>query len=950
MTNTTPDCTLVTSCFYTYHNNNCAYNIETIIEHSESLCKMPCYLVIYGDDITIPILKEMREKAGLIDLTKFITLKLSELWTYQFKDKVDSNRKIYWPSRDARAQTDSHLITSNKFDFVLKTIDLNPFNTSKFGWIDCFLRKNASKICENYSTDTLLSILNNITDKFHIQLLNVCDKKYKLQEFKKEYYEQYRWVVCGCFFTSGKEIGVKILTRLKEIFIETTELGYGHGEEMFYLEILDEYYNDICRGYGDYQQILNNLIEPTIHFEYIYHFILSRYLLFGYFKECYDCSTILLKQIESLKVSVSCDLYIKILLTYYTTCYYYKQDTCLEIENHIYDVLEKNPYLKLEFYKNHASYMYQFKFAKIFKEKYKLILCVFACATIPEYRNEILKIEETWGKRAEQKGVKVLYFLGEEKTDLADDSKYIYLKNVNNDYMSATDKQNLGLKYIHDNYCAEFIFCCGTDTYINIDNILLYVKGFDSSKPLYIGGHGDSRILNNESYYFHSGGPGFIITRACLKYIYSSLQNIKEDWIKVCNKSKNTDLIPGCDVALSYYLQTIIGDNLQIVKNNQQFFACNYKGLFKYKFCESFGCCNNIIQVKNIISCHCMTSVDFDEFTKILEDNSYFLENKTSMKNPFELDIEDKFHYTNDDLVEIQKKIENKREQVTDMIKSAYPYNDENYKFPLEALVDRCSKGVCQKLIDVDAGIYPSKILYKIGDGGDKKNCFVCCTTNLTNDRALRASQIHQSLEKVGFNGYFYLFNGGFPTPRGNEMKYLAVPYCFKIFMMLEAEKLGFEKIIWIDAGCYAVKNPQRLFDILNDDDAIFRQFWPYSPGIPTYENSVFKETINIINNITHGDLVNSINVCSVVFGVNMKSQKIQNFVNEYYEMVKLGTPFLSYFPEEVVISAIFNKPEYKYLFYNRDESLMLFIHENYMCNNFDIAKNNGYYFVQRQY
>lgn len=168
--------------------------------------------------------------------------------------------------------------------------------------------------------------------------------------------------------------------------------------------------------------------------------------------------------------------------------------------------------------------------------------------------------------------------------------------------------------------------------------------------------------------------------------------------------------------------------------------------------------------------------------------------------------------------------------------------------------------------------------------------------------------------------------------------------------MMLEAEKLGFEKIIWIDAGCYAVNNPERLFDILNEDDAIFRQFWPYSPGIPTYENSVFKETIVNINNITGGNLVNSINVCSVVFGLNMKSQKIQKFIDEYYEMVKLGTPFLSYFPEEVVISAIFNKEEYKYLFYNRHESLMLFIHENYMCNNFDIAKNHGYYFVQRQY
>jgi len=582
-------------------------------------------------------------------------------------------------------------------------------------------------------------------------------------------------------------------------------------------------------------------------------------------------------------------------------------------------------------------------------ENSKLTVCIFGCATIPEYKNEILKIEETWGKRASEKNVKVLYFLGEEQTDLIDESKYIYLKTVGNDYHSAIDKQNFGLKYIHENYQTEFIFCCGTDTYINVDNMLLYIDTFDSSKPLYIGGHGDFRTLKSKPYYFHCGGAGFIITQSCLNHIYPVLLNIKKEWNEICIESNKIDLVPASDVALSYYLQNIVGDNLKIIENKQQFFGCNYKGIVHHKGTGHFLCCNNIINLKTLISCHCMTSTDFDEFTNILEENNYFSE-KTYKLNPFLLDIPDKPHYSNNELVEIQKKIEDKREQVVDMIKRMYPYSDANYKFPLELVVDRCSKGVCQKLIDVDAGIYPSKILYKIGDGGDKKNCFICCTTNLTNDRAIRASQIQQSLEKVGFNGYFYLFNGGFPTPRGNEMKYLAVPYCFKIFMMLEAEKLGFEKIIWIDAGCYAVNNPQRLFDILNDDDAIFRQFWPYSPGIPTYENSVFKETIDIINNITHGNLVNSINICSVVFGVNIKSQKIQNFVNEYYEMVKLGTPFLSYFPEEVVISAIFNKEEYKYLFYNRNESLMLFIHENYMCNNYEIAKNHGYYFVQRQY
>ena len=67
------------------------------------------------------------------------------------------------------------------------------------------------------------------------------------------------------------------------------------------------------------------------------------------------------------------------------------------------------------------------------KEHFKLVVCVFACATIEEYKNEILNIEKTWGKRATEKNTKVLYFLGEEETELKDDSKYIYLKNVGND-------------------------------------------------------------------------------------------------------------------------------------------------------------------------------------------------------------------------------------------------------------------------------------------------------------------------------------------------------------------------------------------------------------------------------------------------------------------------------------------------------------------------------------
>lgn len=349
------------------------------------------------------------------------------------------------------------------------------------------------------------------------------------------------------------------------------------------------------------------------------------------------------------------------------------------------------------------------------------------------------------------------------------------------------------------------------------------------------------------------------------------------------------------------------------------------------------------------------TTFNYDKLTlKYWVDNFSLVEPVQDMHpptpvNPFEIDIINKTDYDNNELFEIQKKIEEKQEPIINLIKDLYPNQEPSYNISLDLLTNRCTKGAFQKLIDIEKDIYPSKVLYKIGNGGDKKNCFVCCTP-LSNNRDEKSRNIHQSLEKVGFNGYFYLFNGGFPNPTGEEMRYATVPYCFKIFMMLEAKKLGFEKVIWLDAACYAVNNPQRLFDILDTDDAIFRQFWPYTPGFPTYENTVLKETIHTLNDITKGNLVTNINVCSIVFGLNFNSEKIGKFVEEYYDMVKIGTPFLSYFPEEVVITAIFNKEEFRYLFYNRGESQMLFIHENYVGNSWEHARNCGYYFMQRTY
>jgi len=362
-----PDCTLTTACFCLKNQHNGARSLSETIDSTNSLLKLPLYLVIYGDAQTIPLLKERRMAYGFESLTVFIETTLSSLWSFQYLEKVCRNRELYFPSRDARTSAETHLVTCNKFTFVLETMETNPFHTNRFGWIDAFLGKDTVKICENYEPRIIPWILSSISEMFHIQVLNVCDKKYKQKENKREYYSQYQWVVCGGFFTCGMEIGRKVLSRLNEIFIETTNMGYGHGEEMFYLEVLDEFPNEISTSYGDYGQMLNNFIYPSHNLHYIYYFILKKYMEREYWREAYTCSTALVGAIENHLVNDTSELIAHILIDHYISAYYYVPAQCNAISKKIESVFLKNPELKrvvdaehyrIEWYRNSIREIY----------------------------------------------------------------------------------------------------------------------------------------------------------------------------------------------------------------------------------------------------------------------------------------------------------------------------------------------------------------------------------------------------------------------------------------------------------------------------------------------------------------------------------------------------------------------------------------------------------------
>jgi hypothetical protein len=236
-----------------------------------------------------------------------------------------------------------------------------------------------------------------------------------------------------------------------------------------------------------------------------------------------------------------------------------------------------------------------------------------------------------------------------------------------------------------------------------------------------------------------------------------------------------------------------------------------------------------------------------------------------------------------------------KKVDVTALVFDCYPH-EENFTSLMD-IYERCAAGTNQSFIDPQKGLFPEKKLIKIGKGG--KDCIVSFSSyNKTYPTLIKS--IPQDLEKVGFNGYFLYQIGGYPNPTGKEMRYAAVPYAFKLFMILEAEKLGFENVLWIDSSLIPLADLTPLFNNIEKNGAFFLKFESafyasfYCPP----------KTREILLEKTGFDVFDR-QVLTPVFGLNMNRAKTWELILKYYELVEMGTPFLSCFPEEFVLVSL---------------------------------------------
>ena len=310
--------------------------------------------------------------------------------------------------------------------------------------------------------------------------------------------------------------------------------------------------------------------------------------------------------------------------------------------------------------------------------------------------------------------------------------------------------------------------------------------------------------------------------------------------------------------------------------------------------------------------------------------------------NPFKIDFPCKENISDHEYEEIQEKL--KQVDIRPFLDDFYPTSPPKKRFQPWAsslackadFLSRISKSLDQNLLDKEKKQAPIKQIIKINEGGS--NCIVCYASFNGKYQEL-IKNLPKELEKTGFNGHLFYMIGGFPNPTGKEIQYCGVPYCFKIFALLEASKLGFSKVLWVDAAFVPLRDPTPLFDWLEKEGSFLKLH-------ESFKKFILPKTQDYIQKITGVDVLKSQYVSAQLIGFDLNRPLSKEFIASYYQMVELGFPFFSCFPEEYVFSSIIGqKPkEWKGQPYEK----LVFSEVKARGKTLDQAKKEGFFFLQK--
>jgi hypothetical protein len=249
-------------------------NIIFIVEHE-------MYLYVW----------KKRKDYNLLEKTLIITKSIDQLKYYGILDSVKSMIDTN-PITNIVNGKDSalyYILTWSRYFIVKELININPFCTQKFGWIDFGIRH----IFQKEPMVDFLELFSDINDKIKILSIRpVLDEIYNTNNFR---------IACGLWTGSINYVN-KMIDYFEVELEKLLEKKIAIHDEMLMANLFAKYNEIFIPYYGNYENIFDNYkitkIDNPIIFEYIKECRIKKYFELGLkiaikiYDDCYDIMNI----------------------------------------------------------------------------------------------------------------------------------------------------------------------------------------------------------------------------------------------------------------------------------------------------------------------------------------------------------------------------------------------------------------------------------------------------------------------------------------------------------------------------------------------------------------------------------------------------------------------------------------------------------------------------------
>lgn len=222
---------------------------------SQFYLKLPYPIIFFTDDDEIMLfVKKKREENGLLHLTDLYHEPFENTYFYHTKNKIEELQKEFFiMNGDRNHETPLYIIlNNNKFHFIEKSIEKNPFQSTHFIWMDFGINHVAK------NTEKIHEWVHHVPDK----IKQLCINPYLENEDRKIFFKYIYHHTAGGLF-SGNIHYLKIyIQKFKDMIEKIYSENWYQIDEAIMTMVQRDNIDIFDLYYGDYEGIISNYMKP----------------------------------------------------------------------------------------------------------------------------------------------------------------------------------------------------------------------------------------------------------------------------------------------------------------------------------------------------------------------------------------------------------------------------------------------------------------------------------------------------------------------------------------------------------------------------------------------------------------------------------------------------------------------------------------------------------------